>query len=48
MRTRRYHSIQVARYYQRLENIENRRKKAIEENLNKRGFFARLVEKLKK
>jgi hypothetical protein len=42
MRVRRYHAIEVARYYQRLENIE-RRKKEEESKTKKRSIFARLV-----
>lgn len=51
MRPKRRHTIEVARYYQRLENIERRRKEAIEEKLSKRGFLhslARLVGKNEK
>jgi len=43
MRVRRHHAIEVARYYQRLENIERRRKEAEEAKKNKKGFFRRLL-----
>jgi len=41
MRVRRCHSIELARYYQHLDNVERRRKEA--EKNKKRGFLARLV-----
>ena len=43
MRMRRQHAVEVARYYQRLENIERRRKEAEEAKKNKKGFFRRLI-----
>jgi len=41
MRIRRHHANELARYYQRLENIEKRKKEA-EANKKKKGFFRRL------
>jgi hypothetical protein len=43
MRMRRHHAIELARHFQRLENIEKRKKKA-EANKKKKklfGFFSR-------
>ena len=45
MRVRRHHAIEVARYYQRLENIERRRKEQEENKTKKRNLFARLLGK---
>lgn len=43
MRMRRQHANEVARYYQRLENIERRKKEQEENKSKKRSLFARLV-----
>jgi hypothetical protein len=42
MRMRRFHQFEIARYYQRLENIEKRKKEAEEAKKNKRNFLRRL------
>ena len=42
MRMRRTHANEIARYYQRLENIEKRRKEA-EKAKSKKGFLRRLL-----
>ena len=41
MKTRRIIQIEVAKYYQRLENAEQRRK-AAEANKEQKGFFKKL------
>jgi len=42
MRMRRFHIYEITRYYQRLENIEKRKKEAEEVKKKKKGFFRRL------
>jgi hypothetical protein len=42
MRMRRTHANEIARYYQRLENIEKRRKEA-EQAKSKKSFLRRLL-----
>jgi len=43
MHTKRIHSIEIRRFYQRLENVERRRKEAEQLKSNKRGLLARIV-----
>jgi hypothetical protein len=42
MRMKRTHAVEISRYYQRLENIEKRRKEA-EQAKSKKGFLRRLL-----
>ena len=44
MRMRRQHTIELARYFQRLENIEKRKQE--NERHNKNGFMVRLINRL--
>ena len=43
MKFRRSQQIEIARYYQRQENIERRRKEAQAKAEKKKGFFRRLL-----
>ena len=43
MRMRRRHAVEVARYFQRLENIERRRIEAEKANKKKRSIWQKLT-----
>lgn len=40
---RRYHAIEVARYYKRLENIEKRQQEQESQKQKRKGLIARLI-----